>query len=463
MTSVIPFPLAPRYTGSPVGNYLRMRRDPISLFADVFRAGDMVRVRIAYKDFLLVRSPGAIRQILVEDSPNFPREGGSVQNLRPYIGENTLTTNGPAWEPQRIAMRATLTDGSAEMTRNVLACASRMIDGWTSPGERTIGAARETLALTYAATAETYFGYRPEERRAEEFARGFPAAETGIFRNWVGGLPVWKYVPTPINLRWRRGYSQFLEAGREAHAEALNPSNDCLIARALRDQSATKCPVHALFAQAGRAVDFFKGLIAAAPENPSNLISWTLYLLARHPDVLARVRSEVDSDHDDRPYLERVIAETMRLYPGAWAIDRVAASDTVVEGFRVPRGTQLILSIYHLHRNPQYHAEPDRFDPERFRRPSTTGPERFAYLPFGAGPRQCVGMKSAQAQVRLIVAEIVRRVDFRLHPSEEGRMDPLFTLRPKTGIQLMVRRRAESLLHRGSCRVADEVEAIPRR
>jgi len=150
MTSVNHFDLPPRHTGNPVGNYRRMRRDPISLFTEAFRAGDMVRVRIAYKDFLLVRSPGAIRQILVEDSPNFSREGGSVQNLRPYIGENTLTTNGLAWEQQRRAMRAVLTDGSAEMTRSVLAGACRMIDRWTSAGERTIDAARETMALTYS-------------------------------------------------------------------------------------------------------------------------------------------------------------------------------------------------------------------------------------------------------------------------------------------------------------------------
>jgi cytochrome P450 len=449
MTSINNFELAPRYAGNPVANYLRMRWDTIALFTEAFGADDIVRIRIAYRDFLLVRSPGAIRQMLVEDSPNFPRQGGSVQNLRPYIGANTLTTNGREWEEQRRAMRAVLTDGSAEMTRTVLAATSRMIDGWTSAGERTIDAARETIALTYSAAAETYFGYRPDDGRVDEFAEGLPAAETGIYRNWIGGLPVWKHVPTRANLRLRRGYSHFLEAAREAHAKALNPSNNCLAGRALRGGSTSNCPVHALFAHARRPGEFFKGLLAAAPENPSNVVSWTLYLLARHPKVLARLRAEVDREHENLPYLEMVIAESMRLYPGAWAIDRVAATDTVVEGVRVPRGTQVILSIFHLHRNPRYHADPNRFDPARFARSVTTGPERFAYLPFGAGARQCVGMKSAQSQVRLIVAEIVRRVDFDLQSSEEGRMDPMFTLRPKTGIRLVVRRRAESPRHCG--------------
>src|SRR5215472_9897056 len=134
MTSLNDFELPPRYSGNPLGNYLRLRRDPISLFTEAFRAGDMVRVRIAYKDFLLVRSPGAIRQTLVEDSSNFPREGDSVRNPRPYIGENTLTTNGPAWEQQRRAMRAVITDGSVELTRSVLAGVSRMVERWTSAG-----------------------------------------------------------------------------------------------------------------------------------------------------------------------------------------------------------------------------------------------------------------------------------------------------------------------------------------
>ena len=181
MTPINHFDFPPRYSGNPLGNYLRMRRDPVSLFTEAFSLGDMVRVRIAYKDFLLVRSPRAFRRILVEDSSNFPREGDSVKNLRPYIGENALTVNGPAWEQQRRAMRAVITDGSAEMTRIVLAGASQMIERWTSAGESSIDAARETMALTYSIAAEAYLGYRPDDRRADEFAQAFRQPKRASF------------------------------------------------------------------------------------------------------------------------------------------------------------------------------------------------------------------------------------------------------------------------------------------
>jgi cytochrome P450 len=448
--------LPPRYSGNALANYVRMRRDPIALFTDAFEeAGDLVRIRIAYQQFLLVRSPAAIRQILVDDSQAFLREGGSVQNLRSYIGENILTTNAAEWAAQRRAMRAVLSDESGEIARSVLAQAARMVDRWTATGEHAIDIAKETMALTYQVAAATYLGYCPDDRMADQFAQGFVATETGAFHNWTVGVPFWRHVPTSRNRALRRGYSQFMAAEREAYTELSTLSNRRLIARALRDGSEPTCPVRALFTRAKRmprivARDFLRGLLAAAPENPSNVVSWTLYLLARHPEVLAHLRFEIDAaagkgplapEHEKIPYLTMVLAESMRLYPGAWAVDRKAANDITIEGFRVPKGTQLIMCFYHLHRNPRYHPDPDRFDPERFRKPATTGPGRFAFLPFGAGSRQCVGMRAAEIQTRLIVAEVVRRVSFSLHPSERGKMNPMFTLRPKTGIQMFVQRR----------------------
>jgi cytochrome P450 len=445
----------PRYQRSRIANYWQIRSDPIGLFAGAFQAcGDVVRIGVAHEDFLVTRSAAVIRQVLADASPDFVRKRGSTRVLRDFIGDGVITTNGAEWQLHRKAMGAALGSETHRLAALILGHASRLVDRWSSSFDTMVQVAFETMAVSYRVTCEAFFGHEPGDAESEVFAREFMAAQAGVFHNWTNGSPLLKYLPTKRNRAMRRGYATFLAAVEAAKQQLRDPDNHLPLAQALQGVRRSGCPMHALFDRASgkrNAEDsFVRGFLATSPENPSNIVSWAMYLLAQHPEVLARLRAESDAaaangelTNDERlPYMKMVLAETMRLYPGGWIVDRTAIRDTVVDGYLVPKGTHVLMPIYHLHRNAAYFENPERFDPERFRDAPSGCANRFAYIPFGSGPHQCIGMRLAQMETRLILSEIVRRIDFCVHPSESGEMHPMFTLRPCNGMRMIVRRRA---------------------
>jgi cytochrome P450 len=194
-------------------------------------------------------------------------------------------------------------------------------------------------------------------------------------------------------------------------------------------------------------------LLVAGHETTANALTWTWYLLSEHPDVEARVHAEVDAalpgrtpDADDvlrLPYTRMVLAESMRLYPPAWALGRRAITDHELDGYLIPARSIVLLSQYIMHRDPRFYAHPERFDPERWTPEAQSGRPKFSYFPFGAGPRQCIGEQFAWMESTLVLATIAQRWRLRLvsgHPVEPR---PLITLRPKHGMRMTVHLRGE--------------------
>jgi cytochrome P450 len=178
-------------------------------------------------------------------------------------------------------------------------------------------------------------------------------------------------------------------------------------------------------------------------------LSWTWYLLDRHPDVAERLRSEVldvlgdrDATIDDLPKLgsvTRVLEEAMRLYPPAWIITRVAKEADEIDGYRVRPGTVITLSPYLTHRSPEVWPEPERFDPERFTPERSEGRPRFAYFPFAGGPRQCIGSEFALTEATLVLATVIRRYRLELVAGRKVVPQALITLRPRGGLPMVPR------------------------
>ncbi|HLA64182.1 MAG TPA: cytochrome P450, partial [Rhodothermales bacterium] len=187
-------------------------------------------------------------------------------------------------------------------------------------------------------------------------------------------------------------------------------------------------------------------LLVAGNETSSNALTWILYLLARHPDYAAQIREEVETVIGDSPITfhnlhqlpatTRVIDEALRLYPPFWMIDRIALADDEVAGVRIPRGTMVIPYIYGTHRNPAHWSDAERFDPGRFEKEATEARHPFAYLPFGGGPRTCLGANMALMQMLLIVVTFVRRYDFRPATAEPVGIQPMMLLRPRGAVAL---------------------------
>jgi cytochrome P450 len=187
-------------------------------------------------------------------------------------------------------------------------------------------------------------------------------------------------------------------------------------------------------------------LLVAGHETSSNALSWILYLLSTHPDCLERVRQEFYSVLEERPlghsdvlkfeFTMQVINEALRLYPPFWMIDRVAVSDDRVGDKVIPAGSTVIVYVYGAHHSSRYWENPEKFDPERFTKEEMKRRTPFTYLPFGGGPRVCIGQHYAMLQILMILSELIRRYDFELVPGQTIEPRPMVILRPKHGIRM---------------------------
>jgi len=187
-------------------------------------------------------------------------------------------------------------------------------------------------------------------------------------------------------------------------------------------------------------------LLVAGHETSSNALSWLFYLLSSRPDCVDEVRQEFDSVLGGRPltysdvvkfeFTTQIIMEALRLYPPFWMVDRMALSDDRVEDLAIPRGSTVVVFIYGAHHSPQYWENPESFDKERFTKVKEKLHTPFAYLPFGAGPRGCIGGNYAMLQILMILSVLLRKYDFRLVPGQTIEARPMVILRPEHGIRM---------------------------
>jgi cytochrome P450 len=194
-------------------------------------------------------------------------------------------------------------------------------------------------------------------------------------------------------------------------------------------------------------------LFVSGHETTAVALTWTWYLLSQNPEVEARLHEEIDSvlrgrlpTFDDLPqlrYAEMVMAESMRLYPPAWTLARMTVEPYQIRGYRLPSGTLLMMSQWVMHRDPRFFGDPERFDPQRWTPEARAARPRFSYFPFGGGPRQCVGESFAWTEGILLLVTLAQRWTMRLVPGHPVEPQPRLTLRPKYGMKMMLRKRAQ--------------------
>jgi cytochrome P450 len=183
-------------------------------------------------------------------------------------------------------------------------------------------------------------------------------------------------------------------------------------------------------------------LMLAGHETTANLLSWTLLNLMRHPDVEALVVGEIRAAGAEGPLLQRVLQESLRMYPPAWAMDREVIADDEIGGYRIPAGSVVFFPPYFVHRHRDFWPDPERFDPERFNEEVAGKRHRHAFVPFGAGPRLCVGRDLAMTSAGVALATILPRVRLELVPGHPVALHPAITLRPKHGLRVIASARA---------------------
>ena len=205
-------------------------------------------------------------------------------------------------------------------------------------------------------------------------------------------------------------------------------------------------------AMSGRQVrDEVMTMLLAGHETSAMALTWAWYLLSIHPEIEHRLHEELDSvlggripgfdDLSQLPHVRMIVDETLRLYPPAWGVERQSIDEDEIGGFRIPKGVQLFVSSYATHRHPDFWESPDLFDPERFLPERSKERPRFAYYPFGGGPRKCIGSNFALMEMQLILATLAQRYRLAVVPEHPVEVQPVITLRPRHGIMMTLNER----------------------
>jgi len=453
----------PELKGAPlVGCLPELRRDRLAFLLRAYRdGGDFVRVPLPGRRLYVATSPAAASDVLRAKASSFRKFFALSKLSRPMLGGGLLTAEGEPHRRQRRLIapglsRREVARYADTMVRHVL----RLEEGWRE-GD-TVDVLVEMSRLTVGIASETMFG---TDASSHAHAVGEAVEATlDYIANGVGSLVRFPLAwPLKRHRRVRRSLAVLdriiydIVAERRAGGPAAGASDatrdilGMLLAARLEGDGEGE--------DAGltdeQVRDEVATLLVAGYETTASALTWTLYLLARHPEVAARLRAEVDAalggrpptveDLPAMPYAMQVFKETMRLYPPGYMVGREALEDVEVGGFPIAAGATVLVSIYGLHRRPDFYPDPERFDPERFSPEREAALPRGAYLPFVDGPRVCIGYHFAMMEAHLLLAHLVSRV--ALEPIDANDDQPVppqprVTLRPGRPIAMRVRRRS---------------------
>jgi cytochrome P450 len=436
----------PGPTGNPIfGFYFEYRRQPAEFLLRLYREyGDIVHFTIGRQPMYLLNRPDFIQDVLVTYQRNFMKSR-VLQRAKMLLGEGLLTNEGESHLRQRrLVQPAFYRDHLVSYANTMVSCGRTAAERW-KPGE-TRDMADEMMRVTLAIVGQTLFSKDVEEEASEI---GEALTEVlGMFATLL--LPfssLIQMLPLPKFLRVKRAqkfldrtiYNMIAER-RASGADTGDLLSMLLLAvdeegsggmtdKQVRDEAIT--------------------LFLAGHETTATALTWTWYLLSQHPNVDEKMRSEIRRVLGDRPpsyndlpqlrYTEMVLAESLRLYPPAWAIGRTVKSNTRIFNYEVPKGAICLMSPYVMHRNPRYFPEPERFNPERFTPEAKQNRPKFAYFPFGGGPRMCIGERFAWMEGVLLLATIAQRWRFNLVPKQIIEPHPQITLRTRRGVKMILR------------------------
>jgi len=396
---------------------------------------------------LFLAQPQAIRTVLLDAAQDFPQGEMLKRMMRPAWGRGLFTAEDRDWRWQRRATAPAFRPAAmAELAPLVSGVADRTVEGWTGSGRTNlIDIPSEMARLTFEVILDTMLS------GVEDFDRAAMQSRIKSFIADIGRMRV-SYFLAPD------AYHASRPDARSAHRQPLLNDIRRMVSR--RRGSASRPDLVDLLLQArdpetGQGMDDdllannLLGFIVAGHETTALALTWALYLVALHPPTAARIRDEVtkvagtnaiDATHVDRlVFARQVLSETLRLYPPAFQLTRVSRKRTELAGFPVQAGSRVIIPVYALHRHRGHWANPDAFDPDRFA-PSAPQPDRFTYLPFGAGPRICLGAAFAMMEAVTVLASLVRAIDFTVVSPHRVRPVARLALRPAGGLPMSVRR-----------------------
>jgi cytochrome P450 len=397
--------------------------------------------------FYIVTHPALAEEVLVTKNQQFIKDKGLKVYAKPVFGNGLLSSDGDFWRRQRrLAQPAFHRQRIAAYGEVMTGFTERALVGWHDGEVRNIH--EDMMHLTLEVVAKTLFD-QADNAEVAEIGRALDAIMDRFDNNSLISMienVIHREVPTPAQRRYRKAVQRMDEIVSRVIAErrAQNEDKGDLLGMflAARDDDGNGMSDQQL-------LDECKTMFLAGHETTALALSWTLWLLDRNPIAKAKLQAEVTqvlngrtpalADLPNLPYTERVILESMRLYPPAWTVQREASSAVTIGGYRIPQGSDVLVSQYGIHRDPRWYPDPDRFDPDRWENDLLKRLPKYAYFPFGGGPRLCIGQQFAQMEAALMLATILQRFDLTLVPGQKIVPQPSITMRPRYGLKMKVK------------------------
>jgi enediyne biosynthesis protein E7 len=437
-----PMPRPPR--SETLGLLLRMFRNRLDVMEYVTsRYGDAVRLPLGPKTLHVFNHPSYAKYVLADNASNYEKGIGQV-HARRVIGNGLLTSEGELWRKQRKTIQPVLqarriNQQLTAITEEAESLVARLRE---HAGGGALDLRDELTGLALGVLGRTLID--ADLSAFESMGHSFEVVQDqALFEVMtLGAVPLW--VPLPKQVRFRRARKD-LQAivDQLAAAGRARPDGDDIISRLLESIQGEDPQVGRV-----RMRDELVTLLLAGHETTASTMSWALYLLDQHPEAWDRVHDEVVEVFGRGPldieslhqltYTTMVLRETLRLYPPVWLLPRMAKEEDQIGDYRVPAGADVLICPYLLHRHPDLWTDPERFDPERFNPTRQDSRENYAYIPFGAGPRFCVGNNLGLMEATIVLATIARDLRLKMLPGYEVVAEPMLTLRARGGLPMTV-------------------------
>jgi cytochrome P450 len=442
-------PKAPK--GEPLFGHMRLfANNSLAMVTESAQYGDLVQYQFGPFPFYIVNHPDLVAEVLVRDADSYQKTTATKRVMYPAVGQGLFTNEGDSWKRQRkLAQPAFHTRRIANYAGVMVEFAQQAMQQWRDG--QVINVEHEMSALTMKIISKTMFdSYLTGDDAQIEQAVKVVLGTVDKRLNRLLPYPEW--LPTRSNREFKQAIREldsiihgFIDQRRQfvdlqdrgdllsmLMAAQDEETGIGMTDKQLRDESVT--------------------VFGAGHETTSAALTWTWYLLSQHPEVEQKLHAELDAvlggraptfaDLPNLPYTEMVLKESMRLYPPAWTTTREVALNTTLGGFPMAKGRIILVNIYGIHHDARFFEDPWAFLPERFSAENEKSIPKYAYFPFGGGPRVCIGNSFAMMEGRLILASMAQRFEFDLPTDQPVEPMRMFTLRPKYGMRMALRARA---------------------
>jgi cytochrome P450 len=432
-----------------MGNLPELKQDELRFMRKyASEYGDVVRFRFVHRTAYMYTNPYDVHQILVDKSSKFQKAPLYRLVLGRFLGDGLLTSEGDFWKRQRKLAQPAFHHGRIQDYADVMVgYATRLVDEWQDGVVRDIN--RDMMRLTLNIVAKTLFDVEMDSN-----ADRFYQAMSTLLHTSEQAFNSPRFTLTPNWFPWAHNF-QIWGAVRELDAIV----GAIIDERRQSDEDRGDLLSMLLLAEdeAGQRMsdkqlrDEAVTIVAAGHETTANALAWTWYLLAQHPEIEARLHDELDrvlqgraptmADLPQLEYATMIIKESMRLYPPAPGFARQSLEDVEIGPYLHPKETIAMIPAHILHRDERWHPEPSRFMPERFSKENEPNMMKYSYLPFGGGPRICIGNSFAMMEAALLLATMAQRFKLRLEPGQNVVPEMSVTLRPRENMRMRLEAR----------------------